>query len=76
VNNLNQFDNSALMIASELGYEKVVNILLSYGAKTAQVNKLGNTALSLARNQGHEKIRSILSGYEKGETSLLKRLIN
>jgi ankyrin repeat protein len=76
INHTNDYDNSALLVASELGHLKVIDLLLSRGANTTQVNKLGNTALSMAKNEGHNKAVSLLDNFDTGETGLLKRLLN
>ena len=53
-----------------------MDLLLSRGANTTQVNKLGNTAMSMAKNEGHKKAVALLSNFNTGETGLLKRLLN
>jgi len=75
INHTNTYDNSALLVAAELGHIKVIDLLLSRGANTTQVNKLGNTAMSLAENEGHKKAVSLLSNFNTGEQGLLKRLL-
>lgn len=52
--------NTELMIASTLGEEEIVSLLLEKGAKTSLTNKDGNNAMDLAWNYGHKKIAYML----------------
>ncbi len=46
-------DDTALMIAVKAGNERVVKLLLAYGAETTRKNRWGQDAETLARLRGH-----------------------
>lgn len=52
--------NSALMLASEQGYTKLVTLFLSHPVQVNSENKLGLSALHLATKNGHTKIVELL----------------
>jgi ankyrin repeat protein len=45
--------NTALMLASKMGYTEVVCTLLDAGVQLGQASKNGSTALSMASQSGH-----------------------
>ena len=51
---------TALMLASLGGYDKIVAMLLKYGAEVNHKCENGNTALMLAAYRGHEKVVKLL----------------
>jgi ankyrin repeat protein len=57
---------TALMIASELGYEDVVKVLMEYGARL-DISFKAETALSLARKNYHTGVVRLLTGSDSGE---------
>ena len=52
--------NSALMIASEQGYDKLVALFLTHPMQVNSENKMGLSALHLATKNGHTKIVELL----------------
>ena len=59
--------NSLLIIATKLGDNEIVKILLEHGVDPNIRNKCGNTALHYAINYGYRKIRDMLLVYQANE---------
>ncbi|KAI8714909.1 NACHT domain-containing protein [Fusarium sp. LHS14.1] len=75
VNSLSVSGQSPLFWPSAYGYEDVVNILVSAGAKSHFIDADGRTAISMARHNGHKKIVRILDSQsaQRGESVLVGR---
>ncbi|KAK4087020.1 hypothetical protein Purlil1_8539 [Purpureocillium lilacinum] len=75
VNSLSAPGQSPIFWPSAYGYEDVVNILVSAGAKSHFVDADGRTAVSMARQNGHENIVRILDpqSIQHRETELVGR---
>ncbi len=56
VNDQNEIGCTPLMLAADIGSEKIVSLLLKHKAKTNLVDKFGYTALEIAENNGYHKI--------------------
>jgi ankyrin repeat protein len=66
VNSLSASGQSPIFWPSAYGYEDIVNILVSVGAKSHFIDTDGRTAISMARQNGHEKIVRILESAPVG----------
>jgi hypothetical protein len=60
VNSLSASGQSPIFWPSAYGYEDIIKILVSAGAKSYFIDADGRTAISMARQHGHEKIVRIL----------------
>jgi ankyrin repeat protein len=60
VNSLSASRESPLLWTSAHGYEDIVQVLLSAGAKIDVPDEQGRTAISMAKRNGHDKIARIL----------------
>jgi ankyrin repeat protein len=60
VDSVNQLEQTPLSIASYMGHEKIVRLLLDKGADIKKVDRFGSTALHMASLAGKDKIVALL----------------
>jgi len=66
--NTTTFDgNTALIIASNLGYIDIVNLLIEVDVDLNLINNNGNTAEKIAKNMGYTEIENIFIKKEENE---------
>ncbi|KAH6983300.1 hypothetical protein BKA56DRAFT_671994 [Ilyonectria sp. MPI-CAGE-AT-0026] len=78
VDSLSASGQSPIFWPSAFGYEEIVGILVSVGAKSHFIADNGQTAVSMARRNGHERIVRVLldaqSAQRHGSVSVGKKL--
>lgn len=60
INVMDQYNNTALHIASRVGHNEIVQLLISRGAIVDAMNQYNHTALYVAAAEGHKEIAQFL----------------